>query len=79
VSTVLRFLEGIEVVRGIEGVIFTWTPDGRPTGEAFVELQDAAAQAAAMRKHKEMMGSRYIEMFSSTKAAMIQVCGSIAN
>lgn len=29
----------VPIVRGIEGVVFTYAPDGRPTGEAFVELQ----------------------------------------
>lgn len=55
-----------------QGVIFTWTPDGRPTGEAFVELKDEEAQREAMKRHKELMGNRYIELFTSTKADLIQ-------
>lgn len=50
------------------------TPDGRPTGEAFVELQDEGGQREAMKRHKELMGNRYIELFTSTKADLIQVC-----
>ena len=30
---VLQFFEGIEVLRGTRGVVFTCTPDGRPLGE----------------------------------------------
>ncbi len=51
------------------------TPDGRPTGEAFVELKDEEAQREAMKRHKEKMGARYIEIFTSTKSALVQVGG----
>lgn len=71
-SDVLKFFEGVSVVRGIEGVVFTYTPDGRPTGEAFVEVQDEEAQKEAMKCHKNMIGTRYIELFTSTKADLIQ-------
>ncbi|KAG2448080.1 hypothetical protein HYH02_007105 [Chlamydomonas schloesseri] len=62
----------VPIVRGIEGVVFTYAPDGRPTGEAFVELQTEEAQREALKKHKESLGSRYIELFVSTKVDMIQ-------
>ncbi|GLC45210.1 hypothetical protein PLESTB_000724600 [Pleodorina starrii] len=62
----------VPVVRGIEGVVFTYAPDGRPTGEAFVEFQTEDAQREALKKHKESMGARYIELFVSTKVDMIQ-------
>ncbi|PNH00813.1 Epithelial splicing regulatory protein 1 [Tetrabaena socialis] len=62
----------VPVVRGIEGVVFTYAPDGRPTGEAFVELQTEDAQREALKKHKESIGARYIEIFVSTKVDMIQ-------
>lgn len=71
-TDVLKFLDGIEVVRGLEGVVFTYTPDGRPTGEAFVELQTEDGQREAMKRHKELMGNRYIELFTSTKADLNQ-------
>ncbi|KAG2431083.1 hypothetical protein HXX76_009616 [Chlamydomonas incerta] len=62
----------VPIVRGIEGVVFTYAPDGRPTGEAFVELQTEEAQREALKKHKESLGARYIELFVSTKVDMIQ-------
>ncbi len=31
------------------------TSDGRPTGEAFVELKDEPSQAEAMKRHKMLM------------------------
>jgi hypothetical protein len=69
---VLQFFKGIEVVGGEAGVIFTCTPDGRPAGEAYVELGSGEAKAAALAKHKEKMGSRYIEIFDSSKGDMYQ-------
>jgi hypothetical protein len=41
--------------------------DGRPIGEAYVELADEQALSLAMTRHKELMGNRYIEVFNSSK------------
>lgn len=40
--------------------------EGRPTGDAFVELTSTSAAMEAMGKNKETMGARYIEIFEST-------------
>ncbi|GAB4820463.1 hypothetical protein N2152v2_007509 [Parachlorella kessleri] len=69
---VLHFFDGIEVVGGEAGVIFTCTPDGRPAGEAYVEVASAEDKEAALVKHKEKIGSRYIEIFDSSKGDMYQ-------
>jgi epithelial splicing regulatory protein 1/2 len=67
------FGPAVPIVRGLEGVVFTYTPDGRPTGEAYLELQSEEAQTEALKKHKESMGSRYIELFVSSRAEIMQV------
>uniref|UniRef100_A0A0C9RM99 TSA: Wollemia nobilis Ref_Wollemi_Transcript_11219_1353 transcribed RNA sequence n=2 Tax=Wollemia nobilis TaxID=56998 RepID=A0A0C9RM99_9CONI len=41
--------------------------DGRATGEAFVEFSNTADSKAAMSKDKMMIGSRYVELFPSTR------------
>ncbi|XP_042493729.1 heterogeneous nuclear ribonucleoprotein H2-like isoform X2 [Macadamia integrifolia] len=41
-------------------------PDGKPTGEAFVEFASAVEAKKAMCKDKMTIGSRYIELFPST-------------
>lgn len=69
---VLQFFEGVDVVGGEPGVVFTCTPDGRPTGEAYVALASDDAQAAALGKHKERIGARYIEIFESSKGDLYQ-------
>lgn len=66
------FGEETPVVRGVEGVVFTYAPDGRPTGECYVEFQTEEAQRDTLKKHKEAIGSRYIELFVSTKVDMFQ-------
>lgn len=69
---VLAFFEGVETVGGEAGIVFTCTPDGRPTGEAYVVLAGPEAQAAALARHKEKIGSRYIEIFESSRGDMYQ-------
>lgn len=69
---VAAFLSGVSLAEGPDSIIFTFTADGRPTGEAYVEVADEAAAAAAMQKHKERMGNRYIEVFASTKHDLLQ-------
>ncbi|KAL4853433.1 Heterogeneous nuclear ribonucleoprotein F [Chlorella vulgaris] len=69
---VLQFFKGVETVGGEGGVVFTCTPDGRPTGEAYVALASSEALAAALARHKDKIGSRYIEIFESSKGDMYQ-------
>ena len=52
--------------------MFTCTPEGRPKGEAYVEFGSEEAQKEALKRHKNEMGERYIELFLSTKANMLQ-------
>ena len=63
---VLQFFSGLDIVRSPPGVIFTCTPDGRPSGEAYVEFMTAAAQQSALQRHKQQLGTRYIELFPSS-------------
>lgn len=43
------------------GVHFTSTREGRPSGEAFVELEAEEDLKQALKKDKETMGHRYVE------------------
>lgn len=71
-SDVEKFFESIQIYKGEEGVVFSVTSSGRPTGEAYVEFMSEEAQQEAMKRHKQHMGSRYIELFKSTKADLLQ-------
>ncbi len=74
----MHFFEGIEIQRGSAGIAFTCTPDGRPKGEAYVEFPSEDAQKEALKRHKNEIGDRYIELFVSSKANMIQVSSCTA-
>lgn len=71
-ADVQKFFEGVDICRGLDGIVFTYTPDGRPTGEAYIEFPTEEAQKEAMKRHKELIGTRYIELFNSTKSDMLQ-------
>jgi len=40
---------------------FTFTRDGRPSGEAYIELATEGDVAVALSKNQQHMGKRYIE------------------
>ncbi|UYV79654.1 ESRP2 [Cordylochernes scorpioides] len=58
---------------GEDGVLFVRKANGRATGDAFVLFESEDMAPAALRKHKECIGSRYIELFRSTTAEVQQV------
>lgn len=61
------------VLDGAEGVLFVRKPDGRATGDAFVLFAEESDAPKALAKHRECIGSRYIELFRSTTAEVQQV------
>lgn len=73
-ADVLAFL-GPEcpVTGGPEGLLFVRYPDGRPTGDAFALFACEELAQSALRKHKGILGKRYIELFRSTAAEVQQV------
>ena len=62
-----------QVMDGEEGVLFVKKPDGRATGDAFVLFNQEDDAGKALSKHRELIGSRYIELFRSTTAEVQQV------
>ena len=62
-----------QIVDGEPGVLFVHYPDGRATGDAFVMFKTEDEASRALLKHKEVMGTRYIELFRSTTAEVQQV------
>ncbi|XP_073987384.1 RNA-binding protein fusilli-like isoform X2 [Rhodnius prolixus] len=74
---VIEFFEGGEspcnVMDGEEGVLFVRKPDGRSTGDAFVLFKEESDAPKALSRHRESIGTRYIELFRSTTAEVQQV------
>lgn len=58
---------------GEEGVLFVHQADGRATGDAFVLFASEEEANQALTKHKQLIGTRYIELFKSTTAEVQQV------
>ena len=63
----------VEVLDGEEGILFVHQADGRATGDAFVLFPNDEDANKALNKHRECIGSRYIELFKSTTAEVQQV------
>ncbi|XP_071547541.1 RNA-binding protein fusilli isoform X4 [Panulirus ornatus] len=74
---VVEFFEcgesGCQILDNEDGVLFVRKPDGRATGDAFVLFSSEEDSAKALAKHREIIGSRYIELFRSTTAEVQQV------
>lgn len=50
-----------KIVNNGGGIHFTYTREGRPSGEAFVELETEDDLKIAVKKDRETMGHRYVE------------------
>ncbi|XP_045023270.1 RNA-binding protein fusilli-like isoform X1 [Daphnia magna] len=64
---------GSTVLDGDAGVLFVKKHDGRATGDAFVMFATEEEGSKALAKHRDIIGSRYIELFRSTTAEVQQV------
>ena len=62
-----------KVMDGEDGVLFVKKPDGRATGDAFVLFANEEDVSKALSKHRDLIGTRYIELFRSTTAEVQQV------
>jgi len=62
---ILSFFDGYNIIP--ESVVLTYRNDGRATGEGYIGFQTAEDSKNAMSLHRQVMGSRYIELFISNK------------
>lgn len=58
---VQRFFSDCKIQNGAQGIRFIYTREGRPSGEAFVELESEDEVKLALKKDRETMGHRYVE------------------
>ncbi|XP_010550499.1 PREDICTED: heterogeneous nuclear ribonucleoprotein H isoform X2 [Tarenaya hassleriana] len=63
-SQIVEFFSGYKVIE--ERVHIVCRPDGKATGEAYVEFETAEEAKKAMAKDKMSIGTRYVELFPST-------------
>lgn len=64
-ENILGFFQGYNPVP--ESIVLTYRNDGRATGEAYVAFGSPDDSLRAMDRHRQMMGSRYIELFISNR------------
>ncbi|KAL2083945.1 hypothetical protein ACEWY4_019463 [Coilia grayii] len=67
------------VAGGTAGILLVRYADGRPTGDAFVLFASEDHAQMALKKHKQRLGKRYIELFKSTAAEVTQVCNRFSS
>ncbi|XP_060859176.1 uncharacterized protein LOC132936460 [Metopolophium dirhodum] len=70
---IIKFLSPLgeaKVKDGASGVHFTMTTEGRPSGEAYVEMESKENLKAALKKDGKFMGSRFIDVFRSKRSEM---------
>jgi len=58
---------GISQLPSEDKVLIATGADKRPTGMAFVEFDSPETAQLALKKHKQTMGSRYIEIFPASE------------
>uniref|UniRef100_A0A2K6L380 RRM domain-containing protein n=1 Tax=Rhinopithecus bieti TaxID=61621 RepID=A0A2K6L380_RHIBE len=64
------FFSDLKIQNGTSGIRFIYTREGRPSGEAFVELESEEEVNLALKKGRETMGHRYVEVFKSNSVEM---------
>ncbi|XP_029830268.1 heterogeneous nuclear ribonucleoprotein H3 isoform X6 [Ixodes scapularis] len=56
----------VNIKGGISGVHMTLSREGRPSGEAYIELESEQDVEVGLQRHNEHIGHRYIEIFKSS-------------
>jgi len=57
----IKYVSDCGIIGGTNGVHFTYVRDGRPSGEAYIELATEDDLELALAKDKQNLGKRYIE------------------
>ncbi|XP_066959796.1 heterogeneous nuclear ribonucleoprotein H3-like isoform X2 [Macrobrachium rosenbergii] len=70
VEDILKFFDGVTIKNGRDGVHLTLSREGRPSGEAYIEVATEDDVALAEKKHNQHMGRRYIEVFKAKRSEM---------
>lgn len=62
-----KFFRECDIVGGPSGIYFCQDDRGRPTGEAFIEMERQEDVDRALDKHRQNMGRRYLNITVSRK------------
>lgn len=61
-------------MNGTDGVLIIRYPNGRASGDAFALFGSSEVLKQAMKKHKDTMMGRYVELFQSSVKEFAMVC-----
>lgn len=70
VEEIIKFFGDCKIKNGKAGVQMTMSREGRPSGEAYVEMETEEDIELACKKDREHMGHRYIEVFRAKRSEM---------
>lgn len=68
VEDILEFFQGLQIRNGTLGIYLVNDSRGRSSGEAFVQFCDSEQTDLAMKRNREKIGQRYIEIFRSSSS-----------
>ncbi|CAM9913206.1 unnamed protein product, partial [Scytosiphon promiscuus] len=72
-----KFFDGIPIEK--DGVHITLNRDGRPSGEAYVVFETEEAAKEALKRDKDKIGERWIDIFEATKGEVYSMTGAGKN
>lgn len=64
----LQFLSECRIRDGVKGIHLTVDKLGRPSGQAFIELEHEEDVSKALEKHRQYLGPRYVEVYEVTNS-----------
>nr|BAN20945.1 heterogeneous nuclear ribonucleoprotein F [Riptortus pedestris] len=75
---IVKFFSECRIRNGKKGVQMTLSREGRPSGEAYIEMETPEDVELACKRDRDYMGHRYIEVFKANKSEMewvVERCG----
>ncbi|XP_030628942.1 G-rich sequence factor 1 [Chanos chanos] len=75
----MDFFSECRIRDGLNGIHLTQHRDGRPNGQAIIELESEEDVSKALEKHRQYMGHRYVEVYEVTdRDAEVLLSASVA-
>lgn len=73
-SDIRLFFQGIPIEK--DGIHITLNREGRPSGEAYVVFETEEDAKSALKRDKEKIGERWIDIFEATKGEVYSMTGA---
>ncbi|KAK0181942.1 hypothetical protein PV327_000120 [Microctonus hyperodae] len=70
VDEILKFFSDCRICHGKAGIHMTMSREGRPSGEAYIEMETEEDIEKACKRDRDHMGHRYIEVFKARRTEM---------